>query len=167
MPVQPVRKKLRHRQRAQIACGARLRGERAGRRCLGTRTRLGRCRLHGGATRNSGPKTPEGRLRALQNLRPFQDAAVWAAYLERTRRQDSSAASEGLRASREIPGQPPLVSARGSVVFESKWEARADAQHVAQKPISDGETPARNDRASARNLGAPRADPADQGEQQP
>lgn len=38
--------------------------------CQATATHNGRCRMHGGLS--TGPKTADGRVRALANLRPFQ-----------------------------------------------------------------------------------------------
>ena len=48
-------------------CGAKTR---AGHPCRRKALRNGRCRNHGGLS--TGPKTPDGRLRALKNLKQFQ-----------------------------------------------------------------------------------------------
>ena len=77
-----MRKKLRHRLRAGTTCGARTR---RGTRCLRAQVGFGRCVNHGGLTRDSGPKTPEGKLRALANLKPFRDnPEKLAEYLRRS-----------------------------------------------------------------------------------
>ena len=52
---------------ADNRCGAQTR---LGRACLGRAFPNGRCRNHGGLS--TGPRTLEGRLRALANLRQYQ-----------------------------------------------------------------------------------------------
>jgi hypothetical protein len=54
---------------AQTRCGARTR---LGRPCLRRAIRVGRCRNHGACS--TGPRTPQGRLKALANLKQFRAA---------------------------------------------------------------------------------------------
>ena len=51
-------------------CGARTR---RGTSCLCKALENGRCKFHGGMS--TGPKTPEGRRRALANLKQFRASA--------------------------------------------------------------------------------------------
>jgi hypothetical protein len=50
-------------------CGARTKSK--GTPCMCKAEKSGRCRLHGGLS--TGPKTPEGRARALANLTQYRD----------------------------------------------------------------------------------------------
>jgi hypothetical protein len=54
----------------KVTCGARTR---AGGSCRCLALANGRCRLHGGCS--TGPRTAEGRLRALEALRRYREAA--------------------------------------------------------------------------------------------
>ena len=56
---------------ALTRCGAKTRKQRKGRPCLARALANGKCRNHGGMS--TGPRTPEGRLRALRNLTQYRD----------------------------------------------------------------------------------------------
>ena len=150
-----LKKQLLHRIRAKTTCNARLRGVRAGRRCLASRTRHGRCRAHGGHSR--GPVSPEGRIIALANLVQFQDPEVFAAYLRRTDSpQVKRAATESYEGSDQIHGQTCRKRKPNEAVV-----SRTSRDAV---PVDVG---VRNDRASQRNLGSLGAGPVEYEEQQP
>ncbi len=54
--------------RRKVICGARAKS--TGKPCQAKALANGRCKLHGGMS--TGPRTEQGRLRALENLRQYR-----------------------------------------------------------------------------------------------
>jgi len=61
-------RRIAKRIREGKACGAKTR---RGSMCVATGMKNGRCKNHGGLS--TGPKTPEGKAKALSKLRQYQD----------------------------------------------------------------------------------------------